>query len=305
MVSPGNPLTARVIVNRVWHWMYGRGIVASVDNFGTTGEAPTNLALLDHLALHFATDLKWSIKAFVRELALSHTYAQNSRYEDHAYHVDPENALCWRMTPRRLEAECVRDAMLTVSSTLDLRPPVGSGAAYYGEAQIGGPRAKVVADSGLSNAKGDFRSIYLPAAREALPEAMDVFDAPDGNLVTGKREITNTPAQALYMMNSPFVTEQATRFADKLLTAIPSTSANAGVSDKLTERVRWAYGLCFSRWPTDGEIYSAQAFFSKFPADSVKDANKTTQIKDAQGIRSAWISYCRALFSSAEFRQLN
>jgi hypothetical protein len=304
MVSPGNPLTARVMVNRVWHWMFGRGLVPTVDNFGTTGEQPANLALLDHLALHFSKDLKWSVKALVRELALSHTYALASTYDDHAFHVDPENALCWRVTPRRLEAECIRDAILTVSSALDLRPPAGSGAAYYGEAQIGGPRARVVADSGLSNPVGNYRSVYLPAAREALPEAMDVFDAPDGNLVMGKRESTNTPSQALFLMNSPFVAEQAEKFAEKLLTAIPSSGPNAGAGDKLAERVRWAYGLCFSRWPSEGEIYAAQAFFSRFPADSINDA-PSNKLKDEKALKAAWVSFCRALYGSAEFRQLN
>ncbi len=293
MTSGSNPLTARVMVNRVWSWLFGRGLVSTMDNFGTTGERPANLALLDHQALHFTQDLHWSVKLLVRELTLSHTYAQSSTYDDHAFHVDPDNALCWRMTPRRLEAECLRDAMLGVSSALDLRPPAGSGAAYYGEAQIGGPRAKVVADSGLTNAAGNYRSIYLPAARDALPEALDVFDAPDGNFVTGRREVTNTPSQALFLMNSPFVKEQAEKFATKLLSAIPGSGPNAGMQDKLAERVRWAYGLCFSRSPAESEIYAAQAFFSRCASEP-----KSTP-------QAAWTSFCRALFGTAEFRELN
>lgn len=307
MISPGNPLTSRVIVNRVWNWIFGRGIVASVDNFGTTGNEPSNPALLDYLALHFRNDQKWNMKALIRELVLSHTYGLSSSYEDHNFHVDPENTLCWRMSPRRLEAECIRDAILTVSNSIDLRPPLGSAVAYLGDGPIGGPRPRAFGESGLTNPQGMYRSVYLPAARDSLPEVLSVFDAADGTLVTGSRESTNTPSQALFLMNSKFVQEQAEKMALKLVTGIPSSGPNAGVGDKFNERVRWAYSLCFSRWPTEGELYAAQAFFSRFPADweKGKESKSSNGMKNENAIHAAWVSFCRALMASAEFRQLN
>ena len=305
VTSPGNPLTARVIVNRAWHWVFGKGLVTSVDNFGTTGNEPSNPALLDYLALHFQKDLQWSVKSLVRELVLSHTYGLSSKYDPVNFHKDPENASCWRMNPRRMDAECIRDAMLAVSSTLDLRPPVGSTVAFAGDGPIGGPRRRSMGEKGFTEPEGNFRSIYLPTVRDLLPTVLDLFDAPDGTLVTGRRESTNTPTQALFLMNSEFVAEQAELFAKKLLKAIPPSSKNAGWGDQLPERVRWAYALCFSRWPTADEMSAAQAFFNRFPSKWEGTSDQTQGIKDPAAIEAAYTSFCRALFGSAEFRQLN
>lgn len=304
MTSPGNPLTARVMVNRVWNWVFGQGLVSSVDNFGTTGTLPSNQALLDYLALHFSRDLNWSVKSLVRELVLSHAYALSSQYNDHAFHVDPENALCWRMSPRRLEAECIRDAILTVSGAMDLRPPVGSSVARFGDGPIAGPRFRGMSESALLNPQSSQRSIYLPAARDMQPEALDVFDGAEGSFVTGRRDTTNTPSQALFFLNSPFVAEQAEKFATKLLTAIPPSGPNAGMNDKLIERVRWAYGLCFSRSPTEGEIYAAQAFFSRISSTTANDKT-LVKLPHEKLTKDAWTSFCRSLMASAEFRELN
>ena len=305
ITSPGNPLTSRVMVNRVWSWLFGRGLVASLDNFGTSGSEPSNLALLDYLALHFQNELHWSVKSLVRELTLSHTYALSSQHDAACFQADPENALCWRMSPRQLEAECLRDAMLAVSGALELRPPVGSAVALAGDGPIGGPRRRGLSEAAFVNPVGNFRSVYLPAVRDLQPAVLELFDAADGTLVTGKREVTNTPAQALFLMNSEFVAEQAALFAKKLLTAIPASSKNAGWGDKLTERVRWAYALCFSRWPTPEELAATQAFFNRFPAQWDAGHEQGSGVKDAAAIQAAYTSFCRALFGCAEFRQLN
>lgn len=305
MVSQGNPLTARVMVNRVWHWLFGRGIVPSVDNFGTTGDQPSNQPLLDYLALRFSQDQKWSVKALVRELVLSHTYALSSNHHPASFIADPDNTLCWRMSPRRLEAECIRDAMLTVSSSIDLRPPVGSAVAKFGDGPIGGPRLRGLPEASLLNPQANYRSVYLPAPRNVLPEILTIFDITEGTVVSGSREVTNTPTQALYLMNSPFVAQQAEKFARKLLEAFPPSGPNPGIGDRLTERVRWAYSLCFSRWPTESELSAAQAFFTRFPATWQKGIKFPIGLKDNAAIAAAWTSYCRALMASAEFRELN
>jgi hypothetical protein len=209
------------------------------------------------------------------------------------------------MSPRRLEAECLRDAILTVSSAMDMRPPLASAVAYYGDGPIGGPRLRGMSDAGLLNPQGSYRSVYLPAARENLPEVLSLFDGAEGNLVTGSREVTNTPTQALFLLNSKFMEEQAGKFAAKIIQGIPGTGPNSGTGDKLPERVRWAYSLCYSRWPTDSEIYAAQAFFSRFPSEWEKESagKKNPQSNDIQ--MAAWTSFCRALMASAEFRELN
>src|SRR6185503_12304010 len=125
VASPENPLTARVMANRVWHHLFGRGLVPSVDNFGAMGERPSHPALLDYLAARFVAQ-GWSVKTLIREIVLSHAYQLATTYDASNYTADPENALGWRMTPRRLDAEAARDAMLAVSGRLQLQPPIGS-----------------------------------------------------------------------------------------------------------------------------------------------------------------------------------
>src|SRR5205814_3732701 len=122
LTSPDHPLTARVMVNRVWRHLFGAGIVRTVDNFGTTGERPSHPELLDHLAVRFVAD-GWSVKKLVREIVLSRTYCQASTYNERAFRADPENRLLWRVEKRRLDAEAIRHAMLAVSGELDPARP--------------------------------------------------------------------------------------------------------------------------------------------------------------------------------------
>src|SRR5439155_23667981 len=178
MLADSNPLSARVMVNRVWQWLFGQGLVTSPDNFGTTGSQPSNQALLDTLAVKFREG-GWSGNKRVRESALSRAYQLASTFDENNFAADPENALVWRMSKRRLDAESIRDAILAASGQLDLRPPIGSPIAEHGNGPIGVfkqfPNAGVPEDALVeSGARTNARSVYLPIAREMLPDALTV-----------------------------------------------------------------------------------------------------------------------------------
>ena len=295
LTAASNPLTARVYVNRVWGWLFGEGLVDSPDNFGTTGGKPSNQALLDTLAVKFA-ESGWSTKQLIREIVLSRTYQMSTAYHESNHTADPENRLRWRMSPRRLDAEGVRDAMLHAAGRLDLKPPVASVVAWKGDFPIDGPNT---AAQGLSeaqlNADTTHRSVYLPIVRDREPEVLNLFDFPDASLVTGKRESTSVPAQALFLLNSPFVADQAGSLANRLL-RWQASGVSADEAEQLKERVNVAYWLTLTRPPNANELKAAQEFFAKFTGG--KSASPALQA-------AAWTSYCRALFASAEFRQLN
>ena len=234
IVSPENPLTARVIVNRVWHWLFGAGIVRTTDNFGTTGERPSNPELLDHLAVSFVAD-GWSMKRLIRRIVLSRTYRQSAAGDGSA---DPDNLLFGRANRRRLEAECIRDTMLHVSGQLSH--------------QGGGPTfpASLSADYGYQ-AAATCRSVYLPMFRNSPPEILALFDMADLSTVTGRRNGSTVAPQALFLMNDAFPAEQAKHAAARLL------------GEKLADddaRVIRAYRLTLGREPTAGERRVAAKF---------------------------------------------
>lgn len=289
MLAESNPLTARVMVNRVWQWLFGQGLVNTPDNFGTTGGQPANQALLDTLAVKFR-ESGWSVKSLVRAIVLSRAYQLSSDYDEKNYTADPENELVWRMSKRRLDAESMRDAILAVSDQLDPEPQLGSPIAERGEGPIGVfqqfpnagvPEDELVEAGTLSHA----RSVYLPIARGMVPDALAVFDFAEPGFVMGRREVTNVPEQALYMLNSPMLATAAQKLAERVLAAHPTTAPQA-------QRVQFAYGLVFSRSPCESEQTAASKFFAKFPNQS----NSAT---------TSWTSFCRALLASAEFRYLN
>ncbi|MFM8470413.1 MAG: DUF1549 domain-containing protein [Limisphaerales bacterium] len=293
LTGSGNPLTARVWVNRVWGWLFGDGLVDSPDNFGTTGAQPGNQALLDTLAVRFAAN-GWSTKQLVRDIVLSHAYRLASTHHEANHLADPENSLNWRMSPRRLDAESTRDAMLHVAGRLNLTPPLASPVARHNDKPIDGPNLFGVTDREL-NADTVHRSVYLPIVRDKVPEVLALFDFAEPSLVTGKRESTSVPAQALFLLNSPFVAEQAGELANRLLRWLAS-GVSADDAAQLKVRVNVAYWLTLTRPPTANELKSAENFFAKF----LGDAPPSPALRAA-----AWTSYCRALFASAEFRQLN
>ena len=301
IVAPENPLTARVMANRVWHWLFGRGIVESVDNFGTSGQPPTNAALLDHLALGLR-DGGWSVKKLIREIVLSRTYQLGSAFDEKSFAADPENTLAWRMSKRRLDAECIRDAILATSQQLQLQPPVGSPVALAGDGPVSRPR-RGGSDVAI-NAATNVRSVYLPIIRDLLPDALDAFDFAEPSLVTGARETTNVPSQALFLLNSEFVATQARLLGQRVVASYPG-GPNGGASANLDERVTYAYWLVFSRPPDAVERTAAMTFFGKFPAAWSKGDKSAPGLRNAAAATAAWTSFCRALFASAEFRYLN
>jgi hypothetical protein len=246
------------------------------------------------------------VKALIREIVLSRTYALSTAYDDKAFHADPENTLLWRANQRRLDAECVRDAMLSASGQLDRSVPVGSLIAKKGDGPVDrgrlrGSSGAALADSGSAT---NYRSVYLPIARDLPPDALSAFDFVDSTLVTGTRETTNVPAQALYLLNSDFAQKTAEAVAKRILTAYPA-GPNGGSTANLDQRVVYAYWLIFNRAPDPAEIAAAGSFFSKFPSNWAKGDKSFPGLKDAADINAAWTSFCRALFASAEFRYLN
>jgi hypothetical protein len=263
-----NPLTARVAVNRAWHWLMGAGIVRTVDNFGTTGEMPSHPELLDDLAARFVEEDGWSVKALVRRIVTSRAYRLATADDPRARAVDPENRLRWRMDRRRLDAECIRDAMLAVSG--QLRP------------EMGGPTfpPALTSDFRFEPKDDPRRSVYLPVFRNALPELFEAFDFADPSLVVGRRDASTVAPQALLLMNHPFVLEQARHAARRLL-------AEAGPDD--AERVDRAYRLALGRPPTGAERRLGLGF--------VAEAGGT-----AEGPEEAWTIFFQALFASLEFR---
>lgn len=268
------PLTSRVVVNRVWSQLFGAGLVRTVDNFGATGEAPSHPELLDHLARWFVKE-GWSFKKLVRALVLSRAYRQASTFNQAAFLRDPDNRLLWRAGKRRLPAEAIRDAMLAVSGELDpARPEASLIGRVIGDRPISliGLDKRVPADLDGSV----HRSVYLPVIRDRLPDALELFDFAEPSLVTGQRETTNVPVQALYLMNSPFVQKQATALAARL-----EREASDG------ERVERAFLLCFNRPPLLEEKDRCLSFLSK-----------TTESRRL-------FSFCQALLCTAEFRNLD
>lgn len=286
LTSEENPLTARVMVNRVWLQLFGKGIVDSPDNFGTTGQAPTHPQLLDHLAVNFMEN-DWSVKTLIREIALSRTYRMSSDFDSAAFAQDPDNNLLWRANQRRLDAEAMRDAMLAASGNLEISRKRGSAVAEMGDGTIG--RNFGFGPDPLAQ-PSNHRSIYLPIVRDSLPEALALFDFPEPGLVNGKRETTNVPGQALYLMNSEFVREQARAMGRYLLENFEDPRQRAGV----------AFLQTYGRPPTEAEIQSCIAFFRKFmPAAAEETGNR----RETEML--AMTTFCQALFSSAEFRYLN
>ena len=289
LTDPDNPLVARVMVNRIWHHLFGQGLVRTTDNVGTSGEAPSHPELLDHLAARFI-EQGWSTKAIIREIVLTRTYRQSSRHNPEAHEVDPDNRLLWRAGRRRLEAEAYRDALLAISGQLDRSaggpalPLESSDNVNIGYPSALNPKAQ------LSERALRRRTIYLPIVRKSQLEPLDIlnlFDFPDTNQVTGTRSITTVPTQSLYLMNSPFLREQSRLAAGALL-------EKKGIDDR--ERLRRFILRALNRPPDEGQIEQALRFiadFEKQPADSA-GAPRNIRLE-------AWARYCHAVLVSNEF----
>jgi hypothetical protein len=285
IASKNNPLTARVMVNRIWLKLMGSALVPTPDNFGVMGQKPTHPELLDYLALDFV-DKGWSVKSLIRSIMLSRVYQMGSTNDPKNYAADPDNTFHWRMSPRRLDAEAIRDATLAVSGMLNLYPIDGSPVARAGEGREG-----LLGLSREMNSKPyPYRSIYLPIVRDQLPEALTVFDFPDASLVNGERDSTNVPGQALYLMNHPSILGAADVFAARV----------AAFSGTPSEKMAFAYQLAFSRNPTERELVAIQNFWNRFP----EQVSKTKEEREKSKM-TALSAFCQSLIASAEFRYLN
>ena len=324
LTSPRNPLTPRVIVNRVWQHLFGQGIVTTVDNFGVTGDRPSHPELLDYLASQFIRD-GWSIKKLVRTIVLSRAYRLGSEAPQNHREIDPANRLVWRHSPRRLEAEEIRDAMLASAGRLQLKPPSGSPARELKmiEMQDNGPEARTINEQADRSV---YRSVYLPLLRGMTPKSLEVFDPVTQTLVTGQRDATTVPTQALYLLNSTFVRRQSLSLAENLLSERDRSAAS---------QIRQAYQLTLGRAPNKQEVVRADKFLAEYEASyrqlphteaspsvkataeaaktipgpvnqndldhaSLAAIDETVQPKSPKA--AAWMSLVQALYASAEFR---
>jgi cytochrome c553 len=273
IASPDNPLTARVAVNRAWSKLFGVGIVATGDNFGLQCEEPAHAALLDNLALRFVQE-GWSLRTLLRELVLSRTYRQGSQENDpRGADVDGMNQLLWHFPRRRLEAEAIRDAVLVVSGRLDFDRPAGSPVGQLGTMELtAGANVKAILEANRN------RSVYLPLVRGHVPEMLRLFDQADPNLIVPQRDVTGTPPQALYLMNSTFMLENAEQLATRLLTERSDA-----------ERVDLLYRLTLGRAATSAERDRILVFVR-----SPRDDNATPL--------DLWTLVSQAVLSMPEFR---
>lgn len=283
LTSTKNPLTARVMVNRIWQHLFGQGLVRTVDNFGATGELPTHPKLLDDLAARFMKN-GWSVKQLIREIMLSRTYQLSSAFGEPQFEDDPENRLLWRMPPRRLDAESIRDAMLAVSGQLDRSQHVPSPIARFaGDLRVVQVNDKLPVQN--------HRSVYLPVFRNAVSQMFQAFDFADPNMTVGLRDRTTVPTQALFLLNNPFVIEQSKHAARRLLDQ-PDLDDDG--------RIEAAYQWSLCRPPSGDERRRALQFIRR-TAGSVDQV----QANRESATTLAWSALFQALFACAEFRYLD
>ena len=284
IASKNNPLTARVMVNRVWMHLFGEGIVRSPEDFGVTGQAPSHPELLDALALQFVQG-GWSVKKLLRSIVTSNTYRQASTFNSAAYAKDPQNEKLWRVSPRRLDAEALRDRLLAVCGSLDLNPPKGSEVGKAGNSVLDPILARISSNASKQNT---CRSIYLPVLRDKLPAMLDTFDMSDSMIAESQRERNSTAAQALFMLNNELIRDCSDSLAARLRRDAP---------DKLDQQIERAFQLCFLRAPSSLELSGAKNLYGSVLRDaSLKD------FKDPKRETTALSTVCQALFATAEFR---
>ena len=283
VLDPANPLTARVAVNRIWHHLFGRGLVPTTDNFGKLGEAAADSqaqALLDTLAVRFIAE-GWSIKRLIREIVASSTWRMQSTPSAQAGQLDPLNLLIHHYPLRRLEGEAVRDKILAVSGRLDRTLGGPSVEVYLTDFHEGRGRPKPGPLDG-----GGRRSLYTKIRRNFLPSFLLAFDMPVPFQAMGRRNVTNVPAQALTLMNDPFVTEQATLWAKKTL-------ADSSLSPP--QRIDQMYRVAFARPPTADEQAAALGFLAdqatRHGGDFTADPRN----------EPAWADLAHALINTKEF----
>lgn len=249
IASPDNPLPARVYANRIWHYLFGRGIVASTDNFGEMGNRPTHPELLDYLA-NYLIENNWSTKSLIRKIVLSNTYQMSTDISDIAAKLDPENNLFSRQNRKRLEAEAIGDAMLLAGGQISAKHP------------------------SLEKKRFSFQKLN----RNKLSELFEVFDYPNPGLVSGKRNTSSVPTQALYMMNNDFVIKQA---------RLVSKNIEKQEANDLSQNITLAFIKCLGRLPNEAEMKASLLFLEK-----------KSQKVNLEGL-------VHSLFACLDFRYLN
>ena len=273
IASKQNPLTKRVMVNRIWQYHFGRGLVPTASLFGSQGELPSHPQLLDWLGEYFVEN-GWSIKQMHRLILNSATWQQSAISSGDALQRDPGNRLFGRWERRRLEGEAIRDAMLMTSGLLDGTP--GGAHPFPADAfkkySQGNPYRK-----DISNHK---RTVYQMIRRNGKDAYWELFDAPDRNQSTSSRRVSTVPMQALFMMNSEFVRKNAEAFAKRL------------DGERDPDKVRAAFELAYGRPATDSEVETSISYLTEFSGGGEIGGE-------------AWLSFCRTLMASNEFIYLD
>jgi len=293
LVSKENPLTARVIVNRVWHQLFGSGLVNSVDNFGVNGSEPSHPELLDYLAYQFVEEDHWSLKSLIRRIVSSRTWQLSSRVEEESTEdsVDPANTLYSRANFRRLDVEAFHDSVLTVSGELDRSPPADgsllSGAFLGSEYGKRGPDG-VLLESEWTEFR--HRAVYLPVIRDAIPEIFKQFDFADPNTTTGSRNARTIPGQALFLMNDEFVETQA-----KLAALRVSSLKSDSLDRSLTWLGKAAHGAPFS----PEQKLEMKTYLDQRTAELKVEGRPAKAASE-----EAWTDLFQAVFSGIDFRYM-
>ncbi|MEM6688680.1 MAG: PSD1 and planctomycete cytochrome C domain-containing protein [Planctomycetota bacterium] len=279
--DPANPLTSRVMVNRIWHHLMGRGIVPTMDDFGVLGQRPTHPELLDHLASQFIDDGR-SIKRMIKYIVTSRAYRMSSHVDSAAREADPKNLLWHHRPPRRLQGEVIRDSLLAVSGRLDRKTLGPSVPIHLTSFMNGRGRPK---ESGPLDGKGR-RSIYISIRRNFLSPFMLTFDTPAPFSSMGRRNVSNVPAQALIMMNDPLVSELSGKWGRRAI-----ENGSGSKDSTMEDRIRWMYLTGFGRQPSEDEIRVASAFVN---------SQATMQGITVNDI-GPWASLAHALVNTKEF----
>lgn len=282
LTSPQNPLTARVLVNRVWLQLFGTGLVATADDFGLTGERPTHPELLDHLATRFMRE-GWSLKKLIRHIVLSRTYQLSSKKDDmeSPSAMEKRRALFGQQRVRRLDAETIRDAMLSATGQLDAQPTTGSLIQH---------RDVLINELPPLHQPSHHRSVYLLMLRNSMPPELTPFNLPDATTVTSHRDTAALSTQSLYLLNNAFILDQARSFATRLVHSSPDPTA----------RIQTAYHSALGRAASDSELLRARDFLRE--ADSMP---VSTLENESQRETATWAAFCQALLVSNELRYID
>lgn len=270
LTQPEHPLTSRVMVNRIWSWVFGTGIVRSLDNFGAMGEEPSHPELLDYLANRYI-ELNWSTKQLIKELVTSRAYRLSSQIGNNQKAKDPDNRLFWHVPRKRLDAEAIRDTILHLAENLDL--------------EFGGSNLKAGTKIEYGYVfESNRRSVYMPVFRNTLPEIFETFDFADPNMQNGKRNVSAVAPQALLMMNSPFVHKNAELAARHHI----RTRNKSHTSDELISE---AYLKIVGRNPAPQELSLISDYLARFSGELPEE--------------KIWTHIFLTLYQSVDFRYLN